>query len=173
MPTGASRARKWRNSPSPTPAVQEKLAGFTLLKADVTANNADDKALLARFQLFGPPGIIFFAADGRQIVRTLRQAKTQKQQRMDNALYEFEKTDRLISHGVFRYIRHPMYTSLLALAWGAYFQAPSWPGAALAAFSSLFLVLTARADEQECLAFFGQPYADYMQGTKRFIPFVL
>lgn len=49
------------------PAVQEKLAGFTLLKADVTANNADDKALLARFQLFGPPGIIFFAADGRQI----------------------------------------------------------------------------------------------------------
>jgi thioredoxin:protein disulfide reductase len=49
------------------PAVQEKLAGFTLLKADVTANNADDKALLARFQLYGPPGIIFFAADGRQI----------------------------------------------------------------------------------------------------------
>jgi thiol:disulfide interchange protein DsbD len=49
------------------PAVQEKLAGFTLLKADVTANSVDDKALLARFQLFGPPGIIFFAADGRQI----------------------------------------------------------------------------------------------------------
>ncbi|KAB2926677.1 MAG: protein-disulfide reductase DsbD [Dechloromonas sp.] len=49
------------------PAVQEKLAGFTLLKADVTANNDDDKALLARFKLFGPPGIIFFAADGRQI----------------------------------------------------------------------------------------------------------
>lgn len=49
------------------PAVQAKLAGFTLLKADVTANSADDKALLARFQLFGPPGIIFFAADGRQI----------------------------------------------------------------------------------------------------------
>jgi thiol:disulfide interchange protein DsbD len=49
------------------PAVQEKLAGFTLLKADVTANSEDDKALLARFQLFGPPGIIFLAADGRQI----------------------------------------------------------------------------------------------------------
>jgi len=49
------------------PAVQEKLAGFTLLKADVTANSADDKALLARFQLYGPPGIIFFDAGGRQI----------------------------------------------------------------------------------------------------------
>jgi protein-S-isoprenylcysteine O-methyltransferase Ste14 len=106
-------------------------------------------------------------------VRTLRQDGKPAKQRADDALYEFEKTGQLVSHGVFRYIRHPMYTSLLALAWGAFFQAPSWPGAALAAFASLFLVLTARADEQECLAFFGQTYADYMQRTKRFIPFVL
>ncbi|MCE1183101.1 MAG: protein-disulfide reductase DsbD [Rhodocyclales bacterium] len=49
------------------PAVQAKLAGFTLLKADVTANSADDKALLARFGLFGPPGIIFFNAQGKEI----------------------------------------------------------------------------------------------------------
>ena len=49
------------------PAVQAKLAGFKLLKADVTANTADDKALLARFGLFGPPGIIFFDAQGREI----------------------------------------------------------------------------------------------------------
>lgn len=49
------------------PAVRDKLAGFTLLKADVTANSDEDKALLARFQLYGPPGTIFFAADGRQI----------------------------------------------------------------------------------------------------------
>jgi thiol:disulfide interchange protein DsbD len=47
--------------------VQAKLAGFTLLKADVTANNADDKALLARFGLFGPPGIIFFDPKGKEI----------------------------------------------------------------------------------------------------------
>lgn len=49
------------------PAVQQKLAGFTLLKADVTANSPDDKALLARFGLFGPPGIIFFDAQGKEI----------------------------------------------------------------------------------------------------------
>jgi thiol:disulfide interchange protein DsbD len=48
-------------------AVQAKLAGFTLLKADVTANTADDKALLARFGLFGPPGIIFFDRRGKEI----------------------------------------------------------------------------------------------------------
>ena len=40
---------------------------FTLLKADVTANNDDDKALLKRFGLFGPPGIIFFDKAGQEI----------------------------------------------------------------------------------------------------------
>ena len=46
--------------------VQARLAGYTLLQADVTANSADDKALLARFKLFGPPGIIFFDARGTE-----------------------------------------------------------------------------------------------------------
>jgi len=49
------------------PAVQAKLAGFKLLKADVTANSAEDKALLAKFGLFGPPGILFFDQTGREV----------------------------------------------------------------------------------------------------------
>ena len=48
------------------PAVAAQLKEFTLLQADVTANDADDKALLKRFSLFGPPGIIFFK-DGQEI----------------------------------------------------------------------------------------------------------
>ena len=47
-------------------SVQRKLAGWTLLRADVTANSDDDKALLARFKLFGPPAIVFFDAQGRE-----------------------------------------------------------------------------------------------------------
>ena len=47
------------------PQVAAKMREFTLLKADVTANNEDDKALLKRFGLFGPPGIIFFK-DGKE-----------------------------------------------------------------------------------------------------------
>jgi len=49
------------------PRVQARLVGTTLLRADVTANTADDKALLRRFRLFGPPGIVFFDASGREI----------------------------------------------------------------------------------------------------------
>ena len=56
-----------KDIPFADPTVQAQLAGFTLLKADVTANSPDDKALLARFGLFGPPGIIFFDAGGKEI----------------------------------------------------------------------------------------------------------
>ncbi|CAN5248930.1 protein-disulfide reductase DsbD [soil metagenome] len=49
------------------PRVQDQFSGMLLLQADVTANNADDKALLKRFNLFGPPGIIFFGKQGQEI----------------------------------------------------------------------------------------------------------
>jgi thiol:disulfide interchange protein DsbD len=49
------------------PAVQARLAGFKLLQADVTANSDDDKALLAKFNLFGPPGIVFYDSKGQEI----------------------------------------------------------------------------------------------------------
>ncbi len=48
------------------PAVKQALAGFVLLQADVTQNNADDKALLEKFNLIGPPAILFFGADQQE-----------------------------------------------------------------------------------------------------------
>ena len=48
------------------PKVQARLKNVILLQADVTAINADDKALLKRFNLFGPPGIIFWSAEGKE-----------------------------------------------------------------------------------------------------------
>ncbi len=49
------------------PRVKAKLDGILLLQADVTANTSEHKALLKRFSLFGPPGIVFFDAQGREI----------------------------------------------------------------------------------------------------------
>ncbi|WP_370663577.1 protein-disulfide reductase DsbD [Massilia agri] len=49
------------------PAVQVRLANTILLQVDVTANDAADKAMLKRFKLFGPPGIILFAPNGEEI----------------------------------------------------------------------------------------------------------
>jgi thiol:disulfide interchange protein DsbD len=49
------------------PKVRAELDRMLLLQVDVTANSDDDRALLKRFSLFGPPGIIFFDAEGREI----------------------------------------------------------------------------------------------------------
>jgi thiol:disulfide interchange protein DsbD len=48
------------------PEVQQDLAGFVLLKADVTANSETDQALLRRFGVYGPPTTAFFGAHGRE-----------------------------------------------------------------------------------------------------------
>lgn len=53
------------------PAVRARMQDIVLLQADVTANTADDKALLKQFSLFGPPGIIFFSSEG-QVLHTPR-----------------------------------------------------------------------------------------------------
>ena len=49
------------------PQVQAQMAQMTLLQVDVTRNSAADQALLKRFNLFGPPAIIFFDAAGREV----------------------------------------------------------------------------------------------------------
>ena len=84
-----------------------------------------------------------------------------------------EATTHLVQSGIYRYIRHPLYASLLYLAWGIFFKSPSLLGGCLAAVASAFLYATARADESECMVKFGGEYAMYMKKTKMFIPFVI
>jgi len=83
-----------------------------------------------------------------------------------------EATTQLVSSGIYRTIRHPLYASLLTLAWGIFFKSPSLLDGCLAAVATAFLYATARADEAECLVKFGEEYAGYMKKTKRFIPFI-
>lgn len=49
------------------PAVRQALANTLLLQVDVTANDPDDRSLLERFGLYGPPGIIFFDRQGNEL----------------------------------------------------------------------------------------------------------
>ena len=51
----------------PAPTVASRLAEFHLLRADVTANSAQDKELLNAFGLFGPPSLVFFDRQGREL----------------------------------------------------------------------------------------------------------
>ena len=83
-----------------------------------------------------------------------------------------EATTQLVQSGIYRFIRHPLYASLLFLAWGIFFKSPALLDGCLAAVATAFLYATALADETECLVKFGEQYAGYMKKTKRFIPFV-
>jgi thiol:disulfide interchange protein DsbD len=65
--------------------VKAALADTVLLQADVTENTEDDQALLKRFGLFGPPGIIFFDKTGNEI-RTIRTIGFQNAQRFNATL---------------------------------------------------------------------------------------
>ncbi len=93
--------------------------------------------------------------------------------RNDDRLFAFEQTTALIETGIYKYIRHPMYCSLLLLTWGIFFKHTSEMMLFVALLASVFLYLTAVFDEKECIAYFGNKYRDYMKRTKRFIPFVL
>ena len=90
----------------------------------------------------------------------------------DPSLLAFEKTTQLVTTGIYRYIRHPLYSSLLLLAWGIFFKLPSLIGGILVVIATVFLFLTAKADEAECTKFFGHEYREYIKKTKMFIPFL-
>ena len=107
---------------------------------------------------------------GVHFLRT--QGKPVEKREGDPSLLAFEKTTSLVTDGIYKYIRHPLYCSLLLLTWGIFFKQPSVTATTLAVSASIFLLFTAKADEAECVRFFGAAYTDYMQKSKMFIPFV-
>jgi len=106
-------------------------------------------------------------------VHFLRTQGRQAEKREDDpALYGFEKTTNLVTSGIYKYIRHPLYCSLLLLTWGIFFKHITLTVATLAVTATVFLVFTAKADEAECTRFFGSQYQDYMKRSKMFIPYI-
>ena len=107
-------------------------------------------------------GVHFLRTQGRQA----------EQREGDPSLYGFEKTTNLVTSGIYKYIRHPLYCSLLLLTWGIFFKHITLTVATLAVTATVFLVFTAKADETECIRFFGSQYQDYMKRSKMFIPYI-
>jgi protein-S-isoprenylcysteine O-methyltransferase Ste14 len=93
--------------------------------------------------------------------------------RNEKTLYQFEKTTELIEQGIFKYIRHPLYSSLLFLTWGIFLKNFSIELLFVSMLSTVFLYLTAIFDEKECINFFGDKYIEYMKKSKRFIPYII
>ncbi len=103
----------------------------------------------------------------------LKRSGKPENKRTEKELYQFERTTQLVETGIYKYIRHPLYSSLLFLSWGIFLKNISAETGIIAVLSSVFLYFTALSDEKECTAFFGEKYTEYMKRTKRFIPFIL
>ena len=85
----------------------------------------------------------------------------------------FENTSLLITSGMFRYMRHPLYCSLLLLGIGIWLKNPgNYISIFLGILNAVAIYFTAREEEKEMLKKFGNPYKDYMKNSRMFIPFI-
>ena len=87
--------------------------------------------------------------------------------------HSFENTVNLVEEGLYGYIRHPMYGSLLFLAWGACFKHLTLLTMGVGGVVTLFLIVTARVEERENCDYFGEAYQGYIKRSKMFIPYFL
>jgi protein-S-isoprenylcysteine O-methyltransferase Ste14 len=86
---------------------------------------------------------------------------------------DFENTTRLVTVGAYRYIRHPLYCSILLGGTGAFFKQPTWLGLGLFSVVVAFVYATARVEEGENIKRFGEAYQEYMERTKMFLPYLV
>jgi protein-S-isoprenylcysteine O-methyltransferase Ste14 len=86
---------------------------------------------------------------------------------------QFENTTKLVTVGVYRYIRHPLYGSLILVGLGVFFKQVSPLGIMLALVNLGGMIATAKTEEKEMVGTFGREYELYIQQTKMFIPFVI
>jgi protein-S-isoprenylcysteine O-methyltransferase Ste14 len=125
------------------------------------------RQLISWFVLVASAGL---AIEGFRLLRVMGKPAREAAR---SANLDFENTTALVTTGAYRFIRHPMYASLLALGLGAWLKHPSAIGVALALGASGFLVATSVVEERENLARFGAGYAAYMKTTRRFVPFLI
>ena len=84
----------------------------------------------------------------------------------------FENTTVLVKSGIYKYIRHPLYCSLLLLGTGIMFKDLNTLKVILGAINMVAVYLTAIIEEKEMLTKFGSEYEYYMKETKMFFPLV-
>ena len=85
----------------------------------------------------------------------------------------FENTSLLVKSGLYGYIRHPLYLSIFLLGTGVMLKQIGMLQLGLGAVNLVAIYITARIEEREMIAKFGEEYKGYMKETRMFIPFVL
>ena len=85
----------------------------------------------------------------------------------------FENTSLLVKSGIYGYIRHPLYLSIFLLGTGIVLKDPKPLQLILGTVNLIAIFITARIEENEMIAKFGDEYLEYMRKSRMFIPFIL
>jgi protein-S-isoprenylcysteine O-methyltransferase Ste14 len=85
---------------------------------------------------------------------------------------KMENTTKLVETGLYHYIRHPLYGSLLFLSFGIWLKQINDFTSIIATINLLAFYITARIEEGEMINRFGEEYSAYMNRTKMFIPYL-
>ena len=112
---------------------------------------------------------LFVVVQGFYILKKRGKSKSRN---LETANYEFENTANLVDSGIYKYIRHPLYCSLILGAIGAVLKNLTIIGIVLTILTTIFVIITARVEEKENILFFGSAYKDYMKKSKMFFPFL-
>ena len=86
---------------------------------------------------------------------------------------EWENTTVLIDRVIFRYIRHPLYSSLILLVIGILLKRITVVPLMISPICNVFLITASLVEERESLKKFGEAYTTYKRTTTRYVPFII
>ncbi len=84
-----------------------------------------------------------------------------------------DRTTVFVVRGVYRFIRHPLYASLILLAWGVQLKETSPSATVLALAATVLIFVMAKVEEGENRRKFGAAYARYVRRSRMFVPFIV
>ncbi len=85
----------------------------------------------------------------------------------------FENTTVLVKTGLYKHIRHPLYSSLMLFGTGVVFKDPGNIQLVLGIVNIISIAFTALIEEKEMIMKFGNDYKEYMKETKMFVPYLI
>ncbi len=138
----------------------ESLLGLVLMNAPDWFRDPYSPAQLVSWVFLA--GSLLLAVHGFRLLRIVGEPEA-----------DLENTTRLVTVGAYRYIRHPLYCTLLIGGVGALLKRPTWLGFWLFILLVGFVYATARIEERENVRRFGEIYQEYMEHTKMFLPYLV
>lgn len=85
---------------------------------------------------------------------------------------EYVPDAKLVTSGVYRYVRHPLYTAMLLLFPGVLLYCPTWSVLLLTVLAIIYIEIGSRLEEKKLIQVFGEDYIRYQQQVKRYFPFI-